>query len=226
MERKVKREQNLPSFSIDIPQLELLISKIKAEFNDESVSMLITIELPSKETFKIRNTEELKDFAALPELPDNIKNFNLLMYTQDESVTISSNFKAEYNVSASSGNEAWCAGIVEIVNSTAILNKRFYSPVNKLDSFWTIYIFIFTIVLVALINTLTNFIPTEITFNIYNVIGFLFVICLMFYIKHNLFPPFVLRINDSDNIIKRYSPQIMTISTVVIAVGTAVMAVS
>lgn len=216
MERKITRERSLPSFSIDVAQLESLLNKIIAQFSScDWLKTSIIINLPTEElTFD--NIDELK---ASVDLPNEITDFKLNIISNLDSISIYSNYSGKYKVTATSSDEVWCVGIVEMVLSTAMLNKRFYSMINKIDPFIAMNFVVVGIVIISLFDL----IPSGYTVNLYAIIGLFLTISLMAYIKHKYLPSFVLRLNKPDNIFKQYSAEIMTISTAIIALCTIVI---
>jgi len=218
MERKISRKRDLPSFSMDLAQFESLYNKIIAKLSPGSKTILtsIVITLPSEEiTFD--NIDELKAFT---DLPSKITKLSLMIISGLESIYIYSSPLGKYIVRASSNNEVWCVGIVEMVVSIAVLNKKFYSGVNKIDSFNSM---LFMIVTSMIIGVSVQLYKPDFTINFYALISFLFTICLMNYVKGKYLPFFVLEVNKSDNIFKRYSVEFMTVSTIFIAIGTLII---
>ena len=212
MERRIVRNKTLPSFSIDIAELELLISKITSEFNaDDELHTSITIKLSNVE-LRFSSVAELR---VSTELPDKINDLKLYMASRGKTVlllpslagTMFASFAGPYVVSAESDSEAWCAGMVDVISTTAHKNKALYSMINKIPFLPILFVAIFMLFMIPddsfqKIDKNTLAIPLSL-------------FLLLYQIKLKLFLPFTLKIKSSESIIRRFAPELALIFALV-----------
>ncbi len=117
MKREVKRKKKLPSFAIDIGELEVLWNKLYSLFDTQDLHGSIHVEFPL-EKIKFENIDKLKKYNGLP---DKITSFSISVSdfcspSGCRMVSVDSNsfsfFSENSMVYASAESEAWCAGAI------------------------------------------------------------------------------------------------------------------
>src|SRR3990172_1734127 len=109
MKREVSRKRVLPTFRIDVAELQLLWARLLGLFDpSEKVYASLTIEL-GNEKF---NFEDINDIGDCADLPPTVKHFSMYMSQGDRSITVAgvSLIGARPEARASGDTEAWCAG--------------------------------------------------------------------------------------------------------------------
>ena len=209
MERKVRRIKNLPSFRIDLGELESLMNKLLVLFgNNKLLCCHIKVNLKNEE-FTFRSVDEMRSFKGLPEY---ITSFNIFILADSAIYSIniysSSGLSPQPKIIAESDNEAWCAGAIEVVYQFAqphrIWYDRFYGwPLNV---FMPIYAFS-PIMIKTLKLTSTS---GSLSFIITWFIGYVLVFAL-FFARHRLLPGAIIVTTSKENIWRRYAPEITLI---------------
>lgn len=119
--REVSRKRVLPTFRIDVAELQLLWDRLFDLFAEkDKVYGSITVEL-GNEKF---DCEHPSDLLACSDLPATVKNFSLHLSHGGRRVTIGANsfVAARPEVKATGDTEAWCAGAVE--TTVAFLDRH------------------------------------------------------------------------------------------------------
>lgn len=125
MKREVSRDKYLPAFSLDLDDLELLLSRLLSLFSEDG-SMYSSIKLQLKrETLEFKNVQEIREYNGLR---GRITNFRLYLSQGDKRISVQSGLilDSRPSVQTSSSNEAWCAGAVETVSSFIQSRRQWY----------------------------------------------------------------------------------------------------
>jgi hypothetical protein len=112
MDRKVTRKRRIPSFRMQLGDLEALIEKLKSHFAEkEKVSTSISVDLPN-EKLGFKSVDEMREYERLP---DRLTKFTISLaaasLTSLESIVYIWPFSRE--IHSEGPSEAWCAAIVE-----------------------------------------------------------------------------------------------------------------
>jgi hypothetical protein len=136
MRQEVHRESSLPAFELNIGDLELLLERLRALF-DSPVDVRSSIDIDLKsEQLSFSSVDEIRAFN---ELPKRCTKFRISLSQGSKRLSISSNafFRSNGRVFASAEHEAWCAGVVDTVNSFILPRRTWYwwiiaAPLNML----------------------------------------------------------------------------------------------
>lgn len=128
MKRETSRELKLPSFSISIDELSVLINQIKEHFSNQD-GIVISIEISMRnEIFRFDSVEELTSY---PTIAESVTNFSVFVSQigNDRRIYIrSGHFFNGYRstASATSDSDIWCVGAIEVVRSFFQSRKLWY----------------------------------------------------------------------------------------------------
>jgi len=137
MRKTVKRVNNLPSFKINLADLEVLYNRLITLFDvsdRENFHFTVTIEL-SNEKIEFNNLEELKNYS---DLKDKLFNFSIFCYysysinNRNIFISVDDDSDRRAYVVVNGDSEAWSAGAVETVCSFFSSYKTWY--------FWLLFI--------------------------------------------------------------------------------------
>jgi hypothetical protein len=125
MKREVSRDKNLSAFSLDLSDLELLLNRLRPLFSDEdTIYSSIKLEL-KRESLDFENVEEIRLYNGLK---GRFTKFRFYLSQGDKRVSVHSGLflDSRPSVSATSSNEAWCAGAIETVSSFVQARRQWY----------------------------------------------------------------------------------------------------
>lgn len=219
MKRTVEREKNLPAFSIDVAELEVLWGRILALFDQsETTYATLKIRLPSEE-LEFSSVEELK---AYPLLRGKITKFSFFcsQYPKPSiSIRSSTFFNPLAVVSATSDSESWCAGAIETVNSFLQPHRLWYNWFISAPIGW-ILVFLANLPMIA-----GFFLPkgTVIDKTVYA--GWLaatIAIAIPYFGKSRLLPASVLRLSAEEGFIRRHGIELSLLVAIISAALTVV----
>lgn len=218
MKREVEREKNLPAFSIDVGELEILWHRMVALFeNPETIHSHIHIKLLN-ETLKFNDIEDLKQHSNLK---GNITKFSVLLFQNARQISIQSIsfFEPQAVVRATAETEAWCAGAIETIYSFLRSHKVWYHWFVAAPIGWFL-ILLFNVPAVVMLV-----LPKESTVDKASVMAWLFAIIaltILFISRRKLFPPAIIRITEEESFIRRNSAELSLIIALLSAALTLV----
>jgi hypothetical protein len=125
MKREVSRDKYLPAFSLDLDDLQLLLSRLLPLFSEnDTIYSSIELEL-RRETLEFKNVEEIREYNGLR---GRITNFRFYLSQGEKKISVRSGLilDSRPSVRTSSSNEAWCAGAVETVSSFVQSRRQWY----------------------------------------------------------------------------------------------------
>jgi hypothetical protein len=126
MKRSIDRSKRLPAFQVDLPALKLFAGDVARVFAGTKPSMRICLSLRG-EKLEFVDIEELELHG--PELPGRVSGFEMswLDYGNDRNCRLGSSIGGSGMVYASAPDEAWCAGVIAVVEKHARANRKWWA---------------------------------------------------------------------------------------------------
>ena len=221
MERKVEREKLLPAFSISVAELEVLWIQLQKLFDEGENKKYgsITITLPS-EKLVFDTIEELKQYKHLK---GKVSNFSLMLseYSSQRHITISSGYtlNPQALLRAAGDNEAWCAGVIEVVMSFLQNHKAWYSWFVTAPLGWCLVLLINVPTIHSLFLTKEEKIDK---FFLAAWIAITITIAIIYIGRTKLLPSSIIRLSNEESFIKKYGIELSLIIAIVSAILTII----
>lgn len=218
MKREVEREKSLPSFEIDVVELEVLISRLTSLFDDpDDVYCSIDIRLKN-EALEFSSVDEIKGYKSLK---GKVTNFSVWLSKGGMSITIRTNMfiSSLVTVSAKADNEAWCAGAIETVDSFIASHRTWYHWFIK----WPFGYFLIAIAFAPLAIEKLGF--NELFSNAILSSAWLFLImflAVLYLTKGKFLPAAILRISNEEGYLRRKAPELSLIVALLTALLTVI----
>jgi len=214
MQRKVKIYKKLPSFSMNIDELEQLLKRFMALF-DSSQSVNISIEIVlSQETIEFTSVSELREFD---ELPNKINELYIRLSQNDKYLSIRDHGISNYQVYVSAknvGGEAWCTGASQLVHKKINSHRTWYSWLKSMSMaiYFSIFVFIHWLLNYFYLSWPEQYQKYNTAIDLIWGATWIFTIFLFIINTSNrFFPNAVLKIKDTDGFIRRYYQEITAI---------------
>ena len=201
MKREVSRDKYLPAFSLDLDDLELLLSRLLSLFSEDG-SMYSSIQLQLKrETLEFKNVQEIREYNGLR---GRITNFRFYLSQGDKRISVRSGLilDSRPSVQTSSCNEAWCAGAVETVTSFIQPRREWY--------FWlyswpiTPILIVFGIILLLVKVLLPKAVHLQAMTYYSLLISLNVALLFLFFLKSSLLPSASIIITQEDSFLRRH----------------------
>lgn len=200
MKREIERSRELPAFSLNVGEIQLLWSRLLKLFDDKSrVYAALDVSLPS-EQLEFSSAEE---FAAYSELPARITRFTLRLSQEGKRVSVRSGrmlaLRAE--VVSSSPTEAWCAGAIDTVYSFVRSRKVWYNWFTTAPIGWIL------ILLGNVPNLFFILAPKDSTISkavIFGWLGLMVTLLILYFGREKLLPSAVIRIREESGFIRAH----------------------
>ena len=218
MNRYVERRRNLPAFSIDLAELEVLWNRMIAVFGpSEPDGAQIKISLGS-EVLEFRAPDELRGYA---ELKGRVTKFSLHFYQGRRILNVfpGSLVNPVPSVYAQGETEAWSAGAVEVVYSFLRSHRLWYHWF--VSSAMTLLIFVTILGSSAALVLL----PKSPAFPQWVVLAWfstLFALNLLHLARAIILPSSVLRITNEESFVRRHIGELSLVLVLVSPVLTVV----
>lgn len=218
MKRKVERKQLLPGFMLTIDQLEVLIARLCVLFPaSDRVGFSISIKLKS-ESIDFESIEELRAYS---QLPSRVTNFSIWVSDWPRRVWISAAGKSlgdRSTVYVEGESDAWCAGVIETVQSFINSHRVWYHWFLSAPIGWVLMLVLYIPGIYFSLQPKGAAIERTVLAGWF---GALFVLFLLWVGRGRLLPASVLRIAEEENILRRYTPEL----TLLIALASAAFTV-
>lgn len=206
MRREIERSRKIPAFSIDLADLEVMFTRIEDSFDrDNDFHARISITLPS-ETLEFDGLEELKSYTGLK---GTITDFSFSMSDLGKRrlsfYTVGGIFDKESIVRAYADNEAWCAGVIDVVYTYLGSHRAWYYWLFSAPVGWILPISLYG----PLIGML--FIPKEAKINIVMLASWatiVFGLGFLLFFRIKIFHPASLRISEEEGFIRRHAGEL------------------
>lgn len=220
MKREVTREAILPPFLLDVASLELLHEKLADLFDsEEGLHTSITLNLPD-ETLTFESVEELKS----THVPRNARRFSISLsqWTVGKSIRISSGsfFNFRPSVSATSSSEAWCAGAIETVLTSAKLNRRWYHWLHSLP-LGVIVLIAFNAMNILQLFGIKNFVKNYPEFALAWLVSVIALTAIWAF-RPKIFPGATIITNNNEPFIRRYAGELSLLLTAISVILTII----
>lgn len=218
MKKTVERKKNLPPFSIDMGELEILWARLLELFApDNKIYTRIEVKLPLEE-LEFDSIEELKQY---PQLKGSITEFSICFSQGRRSIRIRPGyfFNTQMVVSASGESESWSAGAVETIFSFLQNHKVWYHWFVTAPIGWIL------LLLANAPSIATLLVPSGVVISKFLVAGWLAItvaIAIPYLWKKRLLPMSVICITKQDGFIKKYGVELSLIVAIISAVLTAI----
>ncbi len=218
MKREVERDKNLPSFEMDLAELEVLLERLVVLFDEpENVHCSIDFKLKN-ETLEFESVEEIKNYKGLK---GRVTKFRVWLSQGSKRISLSTNMllSSLVTVSTKADHEAWCAGAIETVHAFVLAHRTWYHWFVK----WP-----FGILLLAMI-----FVPSVIEKIGYEDLfknkalsaAWLFLalfLSVLYFTKGKFLPVVTLRISNEESFIRRKAPELSLLIALLTALLTVV----
>lgn len=194
MKREVERQRRLPAFSLSIGELEALVDRLLALFDDPSrVDLTIDIQLPS-EQLQFSSVEELREYKSLP---PQLTSFSLWLSRAGRRVWFRSARSpfSPAEVSAKAESEAWCAGAIDTAHSFVAARKLWYHWFVSAPIGWLLF------GLGNLPTVALALLPSGYTFGrvvLFAWVGVFLALFLLYFGREKVFPSGLIRLRESD----------------------------
>lgn len=212
MQREVRREKTLPTFAVNVSELELLYQKAIPLFNSlEKITFYLNAEFPS-ETISFHSINELKNYS---EHYKKTNKFSLTLRQNNKVITIlngTQNFSllSSPRVIALSDNEAWCAGAVETIYSFIKLRRQWFHWL-AIAPIWALFMVFVPALL--MVDSLFNIKISRMISSFQSLVFFL-IVSIFIWVQPRYFPSNILIFIEEDNFIKRNVAQLTLLATV------------
>ena len=218
MNRHVERRRNLPAFTIELGELEVLWNRMIAVFGPgEPDGAQVKISLRS-ETLEFRTPDELRGYA---ELKGRVTKFSLHFYQGCRILNVfpGSLGNPVPSVFAQGETEAWSAGAVEVVYSFLRSHRLWYH--------WFVsgpmVMFIFVLALVS--SVVVQLLPKSPVFPRWIILAWfstLMALIVLYLARAILLPSSVLRITNEEGFVRRHIGELSLVLALLSAVLTVV----
>lgn len=216
--REVSRKRVLPTFRIDVAELQLLWDRLLDLFAEkDKVLASITVEL-GNEKFDF---ERPSDLLTCSDLPATVKNFSLYLSHAGRRVTIgaSSFVAARPEVRATGDTEAWCAGAVETAAAFLDRHRVWYHWFLVAPVGWLLLLCTYGVMFGSI------FAPKDLKLPPTVAVGWAtltVVLLVLFFSRAKLLPVCSLEVRNEPSYLRRYAGELTLIVAVVSAVLTVV----
>lgn len=215
MRRELVRENNLPSFRIDISELGALWNSLDSHFDDRlSVNASLLIELPSEE-LTFYGIDELRSYK---DLPDKVNKFRLSLSGGGRHITVNAGTSliSKLYVRSSGDSEAWCAGANEIASAFINRHKTGYAWFIRAPIGWVV---LSCYLVAALFFSPQKAVSITSTERISFCLVFLFSL-ILYWMRSALFPKAVLVLKNDESFVRRYMPEITLVLAIITLLST------
>lgn len=200
MKREISRDRKLPVFKIGLADLELLIERLTPLFPNNKCRVSIDVEFQNNK-ISFDNIDELRDY---PGLPDKLSNVRLWMSNDDSRFSLypGGYFGSFASISAKSGDEVWCATILETALPTFQNNKLWYShligwPIGAITA-----LILNLPTLLGMFGVFSKvFKPTALV--VWLILLIIFVV--LYFFRSAFFPSAIIQIRPIESKVRRYS---------------------
>lgn len=216
--REVSRRRVLPTFQIDVAELQLLWDRLLDLFAErDKVHASITVEL-GNEKFDF---DHPADMLECSDLPPTVRNFSFHLSHAGRRVTIgaSSFVAARPEVRATGDTEAWCAGAVETASSFLDRHRVWYHWFLVAPVGWLLLLCTYGVMLGTVLVPKDLKLPTSI---FVGWITLTLVLLVLFFSRAKLLPVCSLKIHHEDGFLRRYTSELTLIVAIISAVATVV----
>lgn len=218
MKREVERDKNLPSFEIDVAELEVLLGRLIDLFDDpDKVRCSIDIKLKD-EALSFKSVDEIKGYDALK---GKVTNFSIWLSQNEKRISIRTNMfiSTLVTVSTKADSEAWCAGAIETVHSFITSHRTWY--------YWFVkWPFGLLLMAMAFVPSVAEKLGHKDLFaNTTMSSAWLFVtlfLAILYFTKGKFLPVATLRISNEDGFLRRRAPELSLIIALLTALLTVV----
>jgi hypothetical protein len=211
VKKTFERRRNLPSFRLELADLEALCSRVRDLFGAGArVELRLSVRLPRQEFV----FEKLSEIRECKELPPSLRDFDLYVYVSESGderrLTMSScsSMGSPGYVRATGPDEAWCAGAVEVVHQFVSQFRVWYTWFRG----WVLGIMVACVVFAPWLPILLT--PLGLTSEqvlkgvdrVYLLVAFV-VLWTLFGFRGRLLPSGVLFISTKERWWRRYMPE-------------------
>lgn len=218
MKREVERDKSLPSFEMDIAELDVLLRRLVALFDEpEKVHCNIDFKLKN-ESLEFESVEEIQNYK---DLKGGMSNFSIWLSQGGKRISIRTSMllSSSVTVSTKADNEAWCAGAIETVHSFVLSHRTWYHWFVK----WPFGILLMAMAFApSIIGKITHddLFKNKTLFSAW--LFLIFFLAVLYFTKGRFLPMVILRISNEESFIRRRAPELSLLIALLTALITVI----